>query len=224
MYVQYAWAFTSSYIHDRYLLDSWEPRVGLSCRPRPAARAPPNGLCVFRRDGQSYVRRTSRQPVPCRPRRLHGWLCTAARPPGREGYLRPLPCRSSSPPGSHAVRTISLPPLVQQPPLTMGFWAQLTTYVLTLLELGTTPSSPPSPFNEGQFDLTNPYAPEIFTPEIPNTLKVDNAYNSIFTTDDSCNTPNSRSQWCGGKTIKTDYEIIAQTPNTGRTNYVSIPP
>lgn len=106
----------------------------------------------------------------------------------------------------------------------MGFWAQLCTYVLTLLELGTIPSSPPSPFNEVQFDLTDVYAPEIFNPEIPNTLKVYNAYDSIFTTDNTCNGPHSRKEWCSGRTIETDYEEIALTPNTGKTNYVSTLP
>lgn len=101
----------------------------------------------------------------------------------------------------------------------MGFWTQLCAYVLTLLELVPNPSLPPTPFTE-HFDLSEVYAPEIFNPVIPNTQKVDNAYDSTFPTNNDCNGPNDRDKWCYGKTINTDYEKI--TPNTGVTNYVSI--
>lgn len=98
----------------------------------------------------------------------------------------------------------------------MGFWAQLCTYVLSLLESPL--SSVPSPFTEHN-DLAGVYAPEIFNPTTPNTQRVDNAYDSIFTTEDSCNGPYTRQKWCYKKNIYTDYEI--ETPNTGKTNYVS---
>ena len=100
----------------------------------------------------------------------------------------------------------------------MWAWGHLCTYVLTLLELGPSSSSS-SPLAER--DIGSVYAPEIFNPTRPNTKKVDNAYDSIYTTDNSCNGPNSRDEWCDGKSIHTDYEKIDLAPDTGKTNYVS---
>lgn len=105
-----------------------------------------------------------------------------------------------------------------------GFWHTICAYALTLLQgpvfhLQPESLTAPSPY----FDPPpgrELYAAQIYDPALPNTQKGHNAYRSEFETANRCNGPNDRGSWCGGRSVRTDYEVVGLTPETGWTNYV----